>query len=284
MKPEAAAADLAAASASDILTSAVYFPYIPPQHAVQQSVQLVFPRRGVYRQESLGLQTRFPFGFLEKTRVIDSPLQAVVYPSVEPTEDFYELLPLANGEIESYLRGRGNDLYSIRDYQRTDTARHVDWKASAKSGVLQVREFAREDERRVLLVFDPSFSHGAGATAGQRLTRNSADRQSSKAAEAAIDRGVALCASLAWHFHGLDSVLMFRSAGFETQMAPASEIIYDILTHLATAEATSPDAGRAMLDELSESSQVFKIILTAQPRGSISQTLWNSSYVLFMDS
>ena len=134
--------------ASEILTTPVYFPYLPAQRTVQQSVQLMFARRGLYRQDSIGLQTRFPFGFLEKTRVVDSQLQAVVYPSIEPTEDFYEILPLVNGEIESFLRGRGNDLYSIRDYQTTDTARHVDWKASAKSGALQVREFAREDERR----------------------------------------------------------------------------------------------------------------------------------------
>ena len=131
----------------------------------------MFPRRGVYRQDSLGLQTGFPFGFLEKTRRVDSPLQVLVYPSVDPAEDFHEVLPRMTGELESFLRGRGNDLYSIRDYQTTDTARHVDWKASAKAGVLQVREFAREDERQVLLVFDPVFSQawpeaissGAGA-------------------------------------------------------------------------------------------------------------------------
>jgi len=45
-----------------------------------------------------------------------------------------------SGELESYQRGRGNDLYSIRDYQFNDSARHVDWKATARTGVLQVRE------------------------------------------------------------------------------------------------------------------------------------------------
>ena len=129
---------------------------MPKQQTVQQRVDLIFPRRGVYRQDALGLQTRFPFGFLEKTRRVDSRMEAVVYPAVEPTEEFHEILPLVTGELESFLRGQGHDLYSIRDYQTSDSARHVDWKASAKTGMLQVREFAREDERRVLLVFDPS--------------------------------------------------------------------------------------------------------------------------------
>ena len=114
-----------------------------------------FPRRGVYRQDTLGLQTRFPFGFVEKTRRVNSALEAVVYPAVEPTDEVYENLALVSGELESIMRGRGHDLYSIRAYQTSDSARHVDWKASAKRGALQVREFTREDERRVLLVLDP---------------------------------------------------------------------------------------------------------------------------------
>ena len=76
-------------------------------------------------------------------------------PPIQPTEEFYEILPLVSGELESYQRGRGHDLYAIRDYQFNDSARHVDWKASARTGALQVSEYAREDERRVMLAFDP---------------------------------------------------------------------------------------------------------------------------------
>ena len=89
-----------------------------------------------------------------------SDVEAVVFPAIQPTEEFYEILPLVSGELESYQRGRGHDLYAIRDYQFNDSARHVDWKASARSGALQVREYAREDERRVLLAFDPYLAIG----------------------------------------------------------------------------------------------------------------------------
>ena len=40
------------------------------------------------------------------------------------------------GEWESFVRGRGSDLYLIREYLPEDSARHVDWKATAKSGSL----------------------------------------------------------------------------------------------------------------------------------------------------
>jgi len=263
----------ASGGSANILTRPVYFPYLPRRQPAQQNVELCFPRRGVYRQDALGLQTRFPFGFLEKTRAVESHVEALVYPPVEPTEEFYEILPLVSGELESYMRGRGHDLYSIRDYQTTDSARHVDWKVTAKRGVLQVREFAREDERRVLLVLDPFAATGelAGSGPGAAL------------GDAAFERGVTLCASLAWHFYEIDSVLAYRCAGFETPMAPAGEIIYDILGHLATVAPSVPAAGSSFLDELASAPQVFKIILTRQPRGSIPTSLWNSSYIIFLD-
>ena len=256
----------AASPASDILTTPVYFPYLPPRQQSRQAVQLVFPQRGVYRQDSIGVQTRFPFGFLEKTRQVESKMQAVVYPSVAPSEEFYEVLPLVTGELESFTRGRGNDLYSIRDYQTFDSARHVDWKASARTGSLQVREFAREDERRVLLVLDPSIP---------------ADGKPPAAHNAVFERGVTLCASLAWHFYEINSVLAFRSGAFETAMAPAGENIYDILRHLASA---APVAGESsLLSDLADLPQTFKIILTAQPRGSIPTSLWSTSFIAFLE-
>jgi uncharacterized protein (DUF58 family) len=253
----------------EILSRPVYFPFLPPHEATQQNVEVIFPRRGIYRQEALGLRTKFPFGFLEKTRRVESSLETVVYPSVEPTEEFYEILPLVSGELESFMRGRGHDLYAIRDFQTSDSARHVDWKASAKTGILQVREFAREDERRVLLVLDP-FVPPEVAEGGPD--------------DPSFERGIALCASLAWHFYELDSVLAFRTGGFETPMSPAGEIIYDVLRHLATVARHPAEPGPSCLDELSDMVHVFKIILTRQPRGSIPTSLWSSSYILFLGS
>lgn len=255
-------------SRAQILTRPVYFPYVPRRQAVGQGVELVFPRRGVYRQESFGIRTRFPFGFLQKTRRVNSDLELVVYPRVEPTEEFYEILPLVSGELESFSRGRGHDLYAIREYQPTDSARFVDWKASAKTGALKVREFTREDERRVMLVLDPFLA--ASATG--------------KDAEERFERGVTLCACLAWHFYEIDSVLAFRTAGFETPLAPAGEVIYDVLRHLALVEATPAAREQEFLAQLAEDTHIFKIILTGQPRGSISTSLWTSAYFVFLES
>jgi hypothetical protein len=245
----------------NILSRPVYFPYVPARKVVKQDVELTFPRRGVYRQDAFGLRTRFPFGFIQKTRRVDSGIEAVVYPTTRATREIFDALPQVTGELESYQRGRGNDLYAIRDYQHNDSARHVDWKASAKTGVLQIREFAREDERRVMLVFDP-----------YRGDPNRTPEQ--------FELAVNLCAGLAWHFSEMNSVIEFRSAGFATPRAPANEVIYDILRYLASVTALKPQPGRNFLDSLADAQDIFKVVLTSQNQEGIPTLLHGSSYIL----
>ena len=261
---------------AQILTRPVYFPFIPRQRQAEQKVELNFPRRGVYRQDAFNLSTKFPFGFLQKLRKVDSQMEIVVYPRVTPTEEFYEVLPLISGEMESYHRGRGHDLYSLRDYQSTDSARYVDWKASAKVSTLMVREFTREDERRVLLVLDPCLP-AKTSTGGDEKEINLAEK---------FERAVTLAACLAWHFYEINAEMQFRTAEFSTPMTTADEVIYDVLRNLALVEAReAADGGEGeFLAKLTDEPDLFKIILTSQPRGSIPTSLWTSSYFVFMQS
>lgn len=277
---------------AEILTRPVFFPYIPRLGSARQKVELSFPRRGSYHQDAFGIRTRFPFGFFEKTRRVDSQLEILVYPRVAPTDHFYEVLPLLSGEIASYFRGRGHELHSLRDYLPSDSARCVDWKVTARAGRLMVREFAREDERRVMLVLDP-FIGPLSAEAGRR---SAPDREGGIAAEkiaaerftqersARFERAVSMAACIGWHFHEINSVLQFRTNRFATRMAPASEIIYDALRELAAIQSEESSAGSAFLDDLVAEREIFKIIITARPQHSIPTALWSSSYFLFLDS
>src|SRR5271169_560259 len=61
--------------AGQILTRPVFFPYIPRQSSARQKVELTFPHRGNYRQDAFAIRTRFPFGFFEKTRQVDSQME-----------------------------------------------------------------------------------------------------------------------------------------------------------------------------------------------------------------
>jgi len=193
------------APSAAMLETPVYFPYLPKHDRVQQTIPVTFPQRGVYRQEAFRIVTRFPFGFLRKTRRLNLKTEALVYPSVEPTADYLEILPGLQGALESVTKGRGQDLYALRDYLPTDSARHVHWKASARSGSLMVREFTREDDCRILLVLDPHLSAEESSSLKPGVSSTS-ER---------FERAVTICASLAWHFYENNSLLQFRSAGVE---------------------------------------------------------------------
>jgi uncharacterized protein (DUF58 family) len=265
-------------AAAEVLTRPVFFPYIARRASARQKVELRFPRRGVYRQEAFGIRTRFPFGFFEKTRRVESPVEIVVYPRVEPTDQFYEVLPLLSGEMASHFRGRGHELHSLRDYLPTDSARFVDWKVTARAGRMMVREFAREDERRVMLVLDPFIGLPAVAGSPEQTGDNAAVAHGER-----FERAVSLAACIAWHFFEIRSVLQFRTDRFVTPMAPAGEIIYDALRELALVQPDASAVGGAFLDDLAAEREIFKIILTARPQHTIPTAMWSSSYFLFLD-
>ncbi|MBV9608453.1 MAG: DUF58 domain-containing protein [Acidobacteria bacterium] len=235
-----------------IFEHSVYFPHIRAKTSEFAEVELNFPRRGRYLQEGLGIATRFPFAFLEKTRRVKLDRELVVYPSTSPTEEFFEILPMITGEFEAFVSGRGHDLYRIREYMPEDSARHVDWKATARSMSLKVREYTREDERKLRLVFD---NPAPGAVAPD-----------------AYERGVELAASLAWHFAAEDAELTFAAQEYD-----GSDDVYDFLRYLALAEAAQ---SQSLLDQL-ELTHDYNIILTSRAQGSIPTAFWACSYFVF---
>jgi uncharacterized protein (DUF58 family) len=234
-----------------IFETAAYFPFIPPQSEAAADVELRFPRRGRYLQDSFGLATRFPFAFLKKTRRVQLARELIVYPPVEPAEQFFEILPLITGEIETHSRGRGYDLYRIRDYMPEDSARHVDWKATAKSGGLKVREFSREDERRLRIVFD---NPAPGAVS-----------------ETAYEKAIHLTASLAWHFANSDAGTSFVAQGYS-----GSPDIHQFLAYLAIIE---PDEAPLLLEHLPVSGD-YNLIFTARSEQQIPVQLRTCSRVV----
>ncbi|MBV8050969.1 MAG: DUF58 domain-containing protein [Acidobacteriaceae bacterium] len=240
-------------SGKEIFEGAAFFPYLPAQGEMKADVQLCFAARGVYRQEIFGIATRFPFAFLTKTRRVSLEKQAIVYPSVEATDELFEVLPLVTGEFESFVRGRGYDLYRIREYMPDDSARHVDWKATAKSGSVKVREFSREDERKLRIVFD---NPAPGVLS-----------------EPAYESAVAMIASLSWHFAAEHADVSFVAPEYRGRPE-----VYAFLEYLAMVQ---PQTDRSVVDDL-KPSDAYNIIFTTRPRGSISTALWSCSYLIFL--
>jgi uncharacterized protein (DUF58 family) len=236
-----------------ILTRPVYFPYLRSKHAESIAVELKFPRRGRYAQNGLGVATRFPFSFLTKTRVVPFERELIVLPAVEPTEEFLTILPALRGEFEVFVAGRGYDLYRLREFAPGDAARHIDWKATARSQTVMVREFTREDERKLKIIFDNP--------APQAVKHDD------------YESAVRLAASLAWHFADGTTETTFAAPGYSGPQETLS-----FLKYLAVVQ---PDARVMPLEELAAGG-AYNLVITARQRGSIPTQLWNNSYFIFI--
>jgi uncharacterized protein (DUF58 family) len=181
--------------------------------------------------------------------------------------------------MEGSRVGHGESLYAIRAYREGESARHVDWKATAKTGSLMAREFARDEENNFCLLLDT------------RLERGAAER-----AIGQFERAVSLAASLARHFAEEGAEFELLTPRTRIPRGIGSAHLARVLRALAivrheTAEDDAPHDLRTELAGVLEprelqdvlSDKLFKIIITSKPRGSVADAAWRSSHVIYFD-
>ncbi len=218
--------------------SEIYFPVIPGGAALEENVEVYFARRGAHRGGTFRFSTRFPFGFTERSVEVDLRRDVLVYPCLDAQADFERLLSSIAGEIETHYRGRGHDFYRIRPYVPLESARHVDWRATAHTGELQVREFAREQEHLVYIFLD----------------LDAHDRDA-----AWFERAVDFAAFLAWRLAQRGARLRFRTQDFDLRV-PEEGDVYTVLKYLAL---VAPAPGKAPVPAGGDSG--FQVVLSAHP-------------------
>jgi len=135
---------------------------IGPQKTHSQVYRLSFPRRGLHRLHEPHLLTRFPFGFFIKGVRIKENREVVAYPPLVPWE---ELLPeIADMGEESRTKphkGRGEDIFAVREYVPGDTSRDIHWRSTAKRSQPMVKEYERGDVKKVHIALDTSLPKAA---------------------------------------------------------------------------------------------------------------------------
>jgi uncharacterized protein (DUF58 family) len=62
------------------------------------------------------------------------------------------------GDSRSAQKGSGFEFNQIRDYQMGDDVRSIDWKSSARSGRILVKEYIEERNRTIMVLLDMSAS------------------------------------------------------------------------------------------------------------------------------
>lgn len=125
-------------------------------------------RRGLYELGDHHLRWPTPLGLWQRQRRIAAHHPVRVYPDLHAVRT-YEMLArqsLENRLVRTVrLRGGENEFEALRDYQRDDDYRAIDWKATARRQKLIAREYQQERNQSVLCMLDcgrlmTSESHG----------------------------------------------------------------------------------------------------------------------------
>ena len=248
-----------------------YFTYVPHHAAAEQRVEQLFTTRGHVLITGFQLSTRFPFGFFRfRRRLRARDVDIVVYPKPEPVSDELHLLPAYAGHIPSLRRGIGQDLFSLREYHPQDDLRHIDWKATARSTNLMVREFTAEDERRITIVLDT-----------RELNDSEADNFMGR-----FEKGVIQTASLLKHF--IDERAEVRLILHDDLGPYGSGLghLYDCLRRLALVSPHKGGEIRISGGRSTKDNDIFSedyaIVLTTADPGSIPAKIWRASHVIYV--
>lgn len=218
----------------------LYFPIIPGGATLDAHTTVYFPRRGMHGDSQYQFTTRFPFGFTERRLQVRLHREVLVYPCIDPQPGFEDLLFSLEGDIDAHYRGRGSDFYRIRPYEHGESARHVDWKATAHTGELQVREFAREQDHLVEVFLDRMIPPNEVAW---------------------LERAIDCCAFLCWRLSATGARLRLVSQNADIRL-PEQGSIYTILKFLAETEPA-----RSQVPVYPHEANSYQIVLSLSEQG-----------------
>ena len=126
---------------------------VPRRSQTDHEVLYNFERRGRFSIKDFELSTNFPFGlFRHRRRLGAKESDFLIYPSLQSISPGNP----DNWEGGNHVGSRDDrgEFYSTREYQVTDDVRTIEWKASARTGKLMVKETADDDREKFAIVVD----------------------------------------------------------------------------------------------------------------------------------
>lgn len=115
-------------------------------------------RRGVYRLDHVHYRYKTASGLLLIYGKQKLDLEIEVFPDVKEVNQ-YLMMTRRNklyeiGIHKSRFRGMGTNLEYLRDYQKDDDSKRIDWKASTRNNKLVCKEFQMESNNLVAIALD----------------------------------------------------------------------------------------------------------------------------------
>ncbi len=216
-----------------------HFVHIAAGVTSENKTEQVFKHRGRFRIKDFELSTKFPFGFFRHRRRLPArEAELIVFPSVADVDPAVDNIPINFGSQTSNKRGMGQDLLALRDYQPLDDLRRVDWKATARTRQLTVREFAAEDEKRLTVILDTRVPPGTEKEL--TLREKIAAEQTGKTVIASprFETGASAAASILIRYAGEQAETRLIIDSDAGEYGVGRDHLYESLRRLSMAEPT----------------------------------------------
>ncbi|REJ77738.1 MAG: DUF58 domain-containing protein [Acidobacteria bacterium] len=266
-----------------------YFVHIPRRDYIENKVEHVFPRRGRFLIKDFELSTKFPFAFFRHRRRLPAQRAEIfVFPKLEPLELEMIDIPVETGKLAAKRRGAGQDLLALREYKPLDDLRYIDWKATARSGGVMVREFAAEDEKRVTVILDTRMILSEKERR-RSLRRKISDEKNQKkftASERRFENAASKAASLLTHFAEDQSEIRLVIDGGEGEFGIGKQTLHKFMRELATIDPTYVEGyAKEELDDnfadvLNDERNSHIFFITAMPAGDLPGEIFSRSVVV----
>lgn len=214
-----------------------YFARLPRRQVTEATTPHIFPRRGRFLIKDFELSTKFPFAFFRHRRRLPArETELIVLPRVSTLSSEIDDIPLDAGMLVANKRGSGQDLLALREYLPNDDLRRVDWKATARSRSLIVREFSAEDDRKISVILDPRIPEDKE----KRLTLREKIELEQAGTDVVVserfEEGISQAASLLSHFTEQQAEVRLVLGENTGEFGIGSRHLIECLKRLAVAE------------------------------------------------
>jgi uncharacterized protein (DUF58 family) len=218
-----------------------YFLKVAPRAGQVAGYRRALKQRGYVRLRGFRIATRYPFGIIEKWRVIDVEEDLLVYPQLLREDvDFASARSVGADAITPRI-GPGNEIAGLRHYRAGDAARAIHWRRTAALGRVMVYEKHVDASSHLTIVIDNARPAAADARWDAGFER-------------AISRAAALVVGSAGREMSAEVVCRGRRSPLVTAGSPVDPI----LKFLALLESV-PAAEAPGFEALRKSSQVVEI-------------------------
>ncbi len=132
----------------------VYCGHIAGHGVFRDRMKMCFRKRGLYAYGDFVVQSGFPFILFRKSMSVHLSGQVLVYPKLLDIRHMIDIIEGRQDEGVVAVRGRGDEVYSLRAFQHGDDWRRIHWKASARQNEFLIREYVEYASQQISILLD----------------------------------------------------------------------------------------------------------------------------------